>query len=131
MKSRFPRRLPLFAALLLTLAWVSAAAEPLPCSSNYESATSALSNAPIGVGLRTKLLSHVNNAWRIYSSDNKNSLKNALKELDQALKLLDLNATKQIPPQTRDSISQAIESMRSCLAGAPAADTATLTVRTF
>ena len=131
MKSRFPRRLPLFAALLLTLAWVSAAAEPLPCSPNYESATSALSNAPVGVGLRTKLLSHVNNAWRIYSSDNQNSLKNALKELDQALKLLDLNATKQIPPQTRDSISQAIQSMRSCLAGAPASDTATLTVRTF
>jgi hypothetical protein len=125
------KHIPLLAVLILTLAWVSAAATPLSCNSNYDSVTSLLNSAPIGVGNRTKIISHINNAWRIYSSGKKNSQKNALKELDQAIQLLASNATKQIPLQTRNSLIQAIQSMRSCLAGTPAPDTATLSVRTF
>jgi hypothetical protein len=110
---------------------VSVRADSLPCSSNYDSVVSLINNAPIGNGNKTKLRSHVNNGWRMFISGKKNSLKNALKELDKALKLLNSNATKQIPPDVRNDLIQAIQSMRACLSGAPPTDTATLKIRTF
>jgi len=121
----------ILATLLLVSTSALAMAQTAPCKSNYESVLSAIDNAAIGVGNQTKLRSHVNNAWRKSISGKKQGLDNALKDLDQALKLLASNATSHVPPQTRASLTAAIQSMRACLAGSNPSETATLQVRTF
>lgn len=124
-------RILILATLLLVSTSGLATAQTAPCKSDYESVISAIDNAAIGVGNKTKLRSHVNIAWRKFSSGKKESLNNALKDLDQALKLLASNATAQIPAQTRASLTEAIQSMRTCLASSAPTETATLKVRTF
>lgn len=121
----------IFATLLLLSTSALAPAQTAPCKFNYESVISAIDNAAIGVGNQTKLRSHVNNAWRKSISGKKQSLDNALKDLDQALKLLASNATSHVPAQTRASLTAAIQSLRACLAGSNPSETATLQVRTF
>jgi hypothetical protein len=126
------KKFPLLpAALLLVAISISATAQSLPCKSNYDSVISAIDGAAIGAGNKTKLRSHINNALRKFSSGKKQGLDNALKDVDQALKLLASNATAQVPPQTRASLVQAIESLRSCFTGSPTGQIATLQVRTF
>ena len=123
-------------AVLLTALWPGAAAAPFPvvvaaCDSSYEAAAAAIKDAWLGQGLERKLLTKVDNSWRVYQSGMKNSQKNAVKQLENALRLLDSPATKQIPPASREKIRKAIENFLACLSGAPPVDTATLTVRTF
>lgn len=121
----------ILATLLLVSTSGLATAQAAPCKSDYESVISAIDNAPIAVGNKSKLRSHVNNAWRKFSSGKNQGSNNALKDLDQALKLLASNATAQVPPQTRASLTEAIQSMRACLASSAPTETATLKVRTF
>lgn len=116
--------------LLFSLPGLATAQTP-PCKANYDSAISAIDNAAIGVGDKSKLRAHVNNAWRKFSSGKQQSLNHALKDLDQALKLLASNATSHVPPQTRASLTEANESMRTCLATSAPSETAILKVRTF
>lgn len=121
----------ILAALCITFTSALATAQTSPCQTNYDSVISAIDNAAIGVGNQTKLRSHVNNAWRKFISGKNQGLINSLKDLDQALKLLASNATSHVPQPTRASLTEAIQSMRACLAGSPPSETATLQVRTF
>ena len=119
------------ATLLLVSTSGLATAQTAPCKTDFESVISAIDNAPIAIGNKTKLRTHVNNAWRKFSSGKKQDLNNALKDLDQALRLLASNATANVPPQTRASLTEAIQSMRACFASSAPTETATLKVRTF
>lgn len=82
----------------------------------------------LGRGLEMKLLTKVEQAWRTSRSGKKNAQKNALQQTDQALKLLDRNSTKQLPPDVRLTVQKAIEAFRKCIAGT-AVSTASLTVQ--
>ena len=125
--------LTIVAAVLLTALWPGAEAAPSPaaCDSSYEAAVAAIQDARLGLGLERKLLTKVDNAWRVYKSGLKNSQNNAGKQLESVLRLLDSPATKQIPAASREKIRKAIQNFLACLSGAPPVDTATLTVRTF
>ncbi len=101
------------------------------CSSGYESALSAINGAPIGQGLKSKLLAHVNNAWRTYNSGKRNSKQIALQQLDVALRLIDSPSNRAVPPQTKDQLHSTIQSLRNCIESSAPVEMATLTVRVF
>lgn len=101
------------------------------CSSSYARAHSLITDLALGQGLERKLLTKVENAWRMFSSGQKNSRKNSLQQLDTALRQLDSPATKQIAKAVRDKLVNAIKALRDCLNGAPPVPMATLTVRVF
>jgi hypothetical protein len=128
----FLRILPILTFLILvTLLFpVSINAQP-DCIPSYEAAVSSITDARLGQGLENKLLTKIKNSWRTYQSGKKNSTKNALNEIDNALRLLDSPATKQIAPQERENIDRAIRAFRDCLSGAPPVEITTLTVRAF
>lgn len=121
----------IFAFSILFLAWNTTFGSGIPCSSDYETAVAFLNDAPIGQGNKTKLLSHIQNAWRKYTPGKKNSKKNALNELRTALQLLDSKATKQIPPEVKNEIRLNIQTLSDCMSGSLPPETATLTIRTF
>ncbi|HET9211101.1 MAG TPA: hypothetical protein VFR03_11920, partial [Thermoanaerobaculia bacterium] len=124
--------LAILTALLLALTlWPAGAGAQATCGPSHDSAVSAITGAQLGQGIERKLVTKVDNAWRMFQAGGKNGLKNALHQLDVALRLLDSPATKQIPPQTRDAVRHAIEDFQTCLVGGPPAETATLTVHTF
>jgi hypothetical protein len=99
-----------------------------PCSGAYEKAKASIVDARLGRGLEMKLLTKVDNAWRVFRSGKKNAQKNAADDLDNALNLLDKNSTKQIPPEIRAAVQQAIAAFKQCIEGGTVT-TATLTVR--
>src|SRR6185436_18590642 len=122
---KMKRLLFLIAAALLLAASAYADA---PCSDLYEQAKTSIVEARVGRGLEMKLLTKVENAWRIFRSGKKNAQKNALKQLDNALSLLDKNSTKQLPPDLRAALTTRISDLRHCIAGGQLT-TGTLTVR--
>lgn len=116
--------------LLLALLAIPAAADA-PCSGTHEAAQDTVVTAEIGLGLQQKLLTKIDNAWRLYSSGRKNGRKDAVHSLEVALRLLDTPATKQIPAAKRGAIRTAIQSFLACIQGGGEVQTATLIVRTF
>ncbi|HXG58918.1 MAG TPA: carboxypeptidase-like regulatory domain-containing protein [Thermoanaerobaculia bacterium] len=102
-------------------------AEP-PCYESYDAARPSITEAHLGRGLEMKLLTKVENAWRVYRSGKKNARKNALHELEAASGLLDRNSTEFLPNDVRDSVQKTIAAFRRCIEGNPIA-TGTLTVR--
>src|SRR5262245_35993857 len=101
------------------------------CSSSYESTLSAINSAQIGQGLKSKLLAHVNNAWRTYNSGKKNSIKIALQQLDVAIRQIDSPSNRAVPPETKNLLRSTIHSLSDCIEGSSPIETATLTVRVF
>ncbi len=117
--------------LTVLFAYNTSRANDVSCSSDYDSAISFLNEATIGQGNKTKLLSHIKNAWRKYSSAKKNSKKNAVKDLEKALQLLNSKATKQISPQIKEDIRTHIQALIDCISDSPTVNLATLTINTF
>lgn len=101
------------------------------CAPSYAKAHALIMDSALGQGLERKLITKVDNAWRMFCSGKKNSRKNSLQQLDVALRQLDSPATKQIAPAVRDKLLGAIKSLRDCLNGAPPIRMATLAVRIF
>lgn len=116
--------------LLVVLLAVPAGAGT-PCAGAHEAAQDAVASAELGLGLQQKLVTKIDNAWRLYSSGRKNGLKDAVHSLEVALRLLDSPATKQIPAAARGPVRSAIEAFLTCIQGGGEIQTATLTVRTF
>jgi len=114
--------------VLLTLVWRTTVLADVPCSGTYEQAKSSIAASRVGRGLEMKLLTKVENAWRVFGGGKKNAQKDALQQLDAALKLLDRNSTKELPRDVRASVQDAITAFRQCLAGGTVT-TASLTVR--
>lgn len=128
-KKRFTRMAAVLLGLLISSSGVAVA--ELSCEADYTAVVTALEGAQLGQGLERKLITKVDNAWRIYQSGIKNSVKIAEHELDVALRLLDSPATKQIPPQLREELGAVITALQSCITGGPPVDTATLVVHTY
>lgn len=99
-----------------------------PCAASYEHATSTTLAARLGQGLERKLVTKVENAWRIFSSGKKNGRKVALQQLGGALGLLERNSTKQLPEDVRAPVREAIDAFRRCIEGVEIA-TASATIR--
>lgn len=126
------RLLRLILALLTFGALVTpAGAATTPCQAEYRAAVTAVRSAHLGRGNEQKLVTKLDNAWRKYASLTKNGPDQAVKDVQNALDLLDSNATKQIPPSAVTPIRAAISSFLACLKSTPAPQSGMLTVRTF
>ena len=115
-------------AVLGSLFVVASLRADVPCANTYEKAKAAIVTARVGRGLEMKLLTKVEDAWRIYRSGKKNARKDALHDLDVALGLLDKNSTKQLPSDVGASVTDAITAFHHCIETG-AVTTASLTVR--
>jgi hypothetical protein len=124
-------QLLLLTVLAILLGFNTVRGGALQCNSNFDSATTFVTDAPMGQGNKQKLLSHIENAWRRYNSGNKNGRRQALISLDTALQLLSSNATKSIPNQLRTQIRDQVLSFRICISDGPAIQTSTLALKTF
>ena len=126
---------PPLARLVLSLALLfsslAASAATTPCLQEYRSALTAVRSAHLGRGLEQKLTTKLDNAWRKYAALSKNGPEQAARDVQNALDLLDSNATKQIPPSLVTAIRNAITSFSGCLKATPAPQSGTVTVRTF
>ncbi|MEA2462985.1 MAG: hypothetical protein QOJ98_732 [Acidobacteriota bacterium] len=100
----------------------------VPCAGSYEAARNGVTSMRLGRGLEMKLLTKVESAWRTYRGGKKNAQKNALQQAEQAVKLLDRNSTKELPPNVRASVQKSIDDFRRCIEGGNLT-TASLTVR--
>lgn len=100
-----------------------------PCTAAHDAALQSIADARLGRGLEQKLTSKVENAWRMYVSGTKNAQKNALQQLDVALRQLEGNATRQIPPALRNEIAGKIAALRDCIASGAEPTGARLTVK--
>jgi hypothetical protein len=98
------------------------------CAVPYAQAKAAVVNAHVGQGLERKLVTKVENAWRVFGSGRKNAKKTALNDLDVALGLLDRRSTRQLPEELRGAIVGALGEFRRCIESGELA-TASLTVR--
>jgi hypothetical protein len=118
----------LFIAVLVVLA--GNAAFGLPCETEYQSATMALSAAKLPEGTHQKIATKIASAWRMFASGSAQSNKNAAAQLDQAKKLLDGPAVKNVPIELRNDVAAAIDAFSACIASS-AVPTAPVTVRVF
>ncbi len=115
-------------ALALTLAGRSPLIAQQACAPSYDTAIAAVAAHATGQGVQQKLTTKIVNAWRMFRIGKS---KDALKELDVALKLLDGPPTKQMSPAARAAVREGITAFRDCLDGGQPPELATLTVRTF
>jgi hypothetical protein len=118
----------LLALLAVSLLIAVPALADAPCAGSYETARSTITSMRLGRGLEMKLLTKVENAWRIYRGGKKNAQKNALQQIEQVLKLLDRNSTKALPPSVRASVQKSVDDFRRCIESGNLT-TASLTVR--
>jgi hypothetical protein len=101
------------------------------CLGSYEEAARAIAEAAIGRGNKQKLATKVENAWRMARSVKQNGRRNAVQQLDTALRLLQGPPTKAVEASVRAELTKKIRGLRDCVQGGGAADTATLVVRTY
>jgi hypothetical protein len=99
-----------------------------PCETEHQFVLGALEAAKLPEGTHQKIATKVENAWRIFSSASTQSVKNAASQLDQAKKLLDGAAAKNVPAELRIALSSAIDAFSACI-GSSSVPTAPLTVR--
>lgn len=121
------RYLPI--GLLLSLFLVPSASAASLCDPEYDNVTIALGEARLPQGTQQKIVSKVDTARRQSRSSAPNSVKNAIRQLDQALQLLDSNATKDVAPATRTKLRAAISAYSACLTSTPAPQNVQVTVR--
>jgi hypothetical protein len=117
----------LSAVLCLLLVAGSGHAERV-CAVPYAHAKDAILDAEVGQGLERKLVTKVENAWRIFGSGKKNAKKTALHDLSLALNLLERKSTRQLPEDLRSALVTAVGDFRRCIENGEIA-TASLTVR--
>jgi len=84
------------------------------CESHYEAALAALGDSALDRGSSRKLVSHVDNAWRMSGRGDTDA---AVHQLDVALRQLAGEPTTRVSPATRDELKQAISALRDCLTG--------------
>lgn len=101
------------------------------CLRTYEEAARAITEAAIGRGNKRKLATKVENAWRMARSVKPNGRRNALQQLDTALRLLDGPQTKAVEASVRAELTKKIRVLRDCIQDGGAVNTATLVVRTY
>lgn len=99
------------------------------CDNEYEVAVLALSKAQLPQGTQQKLVSKVYNARRMSRGAAANARTKAVQQLDQALQLLDSNATKNVAAETRAKLRTAIDGYAGCLRSAPVLQVVQVTVR--
>ncbi len=109
---------------------VSHAALAIPCETQHLSAVMALSSTRLPEGTHQKIATKIANAWRIFSSGSTQSNANAVAQLDQAKKLLDGPAVKNVPIELRNDVAAAIDALSSCI-GSSVVPTVPVTVLVF
>lgn len=122
----YRRWLLLSLVLLLSVPTLTAASI---CDSDHDGLLLALSEARLPQGTQQKIVTKVQNARRQSKSSAPNSRSNAIKQLEQALQLLDSNATRDVAADTRTKLRSAITAYASCLSSAPALQSVPVTVR--
>src|SRR5438445_3918034 len=114
--------------LLATVLFSVQAAFADPCETQHQLVIGALEAAKLPEGTHQKIATKVENAWRIFSSASTQSGKNAAAQLDQAKKLLDGAAVKNVPAELRSALASAIDAFSACI-GSSSIPTAPVTVR--
>jgi hypothetical protein len=127
-RERFILRALAIGLLIAALSAPSASAASL-CDDEYEIAVLALSKAQLPQGTQQKLVSKVYNARRMSRSAAANGRTRAVQQLEQALQLIDSNATKSVAAETRAKLRTAIDGYAGCLRSAPALQVVQMTVR--
>src|SRR4051794_9014896 len=113
--------------LLVAVLFSVEAALADPCETEHQFVLGALEAAKLPEGTHQKIATKVENAWRIFASGSTQSGKNAASQLDQAKKLLDGAAAKNVPADLRDALRSAIDAFSTCI-GSSSIPTAPLTV---
>lgn len=117
-----------FGAVLCLFLFAGSGRAERACAVPYAQAKAAIVDANVGQGLERKLVTKVENAWRVFGSGRKNAKKTALHDLDVALGLLDRKSTRQLPEDLRSGIVMAVGAFRRCIESGEIV-TAFLTVR--
>lgn len=99
------------------------------CDNEFEISVLALSKARLPQGTQQKLVTKVYNARRMSRSAEGNGRTRAIQQLEQALHLLDSNATKSVAAEAVTNLRAAIGGYAGCLRTAPALQTVQVTVR--